>query len=118
LIAGRSIGRRANREGTRIPARLGTLWNAILALRAKARLREALERHAALNDSIKTLIVELAKEPQLTDDEVASARKVIERVVADDLELDDQKRLEKGLHQRSKIGEARYIKNLLPISCP
>lgn len=84
----------------------------------EARLGEALERHAALNDSIKTLIVELAKEPQLTDDEVASARKVIERVVADDLELDDQKRLEKGLHQRSKIGEARYIKNLLPISCP
>lgn len=90
-----------------------TLWNALLALRAKARFREALRARVLMDLEARTLVTRLAEHRRLTPVDEEAARLIIEQIAEEALSQSDTRWIEKGLYQKSKTGEKRYISDLL-----
>lgn len=88
--------------------------NALLALRAKQRLRVVLAERAGRDHEVRRLM-ELAARRRLDKFETEVARNVIE-ASAQQLPEEDRRLLEKGLHQTSTSGEQRFIGDLLSAS--
>jgi hypothetical protein len=90
-----------------------TLFESILDLRAKARVRKVLSRKAA-SDLALQLFVKQMTTPNEVDIEIASKAisDALAKLSEDELSDSDRRRVEEGLHQASKSGEWRYINML------
>src|SRR5712691_6935856 len=84
-----------------------TLWNAILALRAKERARDILHAETSVHE-----LIEIASRRPLNQEETERARRIIESA-AQHLVEKDRILIDKGLNQSSKSGERRYIHDLM-----
>ena len=92
-------------------AALGSLAEAIQALRAKSRLRVRVTsrlQHDAMLRALQTH----ALQSDLSDEDLAELHAVIENLV-NDLPERDQRLVRRSLQQPSKAGERRYIKEML-----
>lgn len=87
---------------------LVSLWGAVLALRAKQRLRTAISDRPSLTDSV----TELRAKKRLTEDDVDTARHIIEEAT-ESLSENDKRRVQIGLWQPSRLGEKRYIADVV-----
>ncbi|HWH56092.1 MAG TPA: hypothetical protein VN682_00605 [Terriglobales bacterium] len=87
------------------------LWESLLGLRAKSRLHHEIIARAKIDDVLRD-IIERANHAELTALEVEMVREEIEKVLSN-LSEKDQKLVEEGLSQPSRVGTKKYVTELL-----
>jgi hypothetical protein len=91
------------------------LYEAALSLRAKGRLKAAVQEAVIDNERLREAIMQ-ARLHEMTQSEFRSIQEEVEKVALSKLSISDQRRVGSGLHQPNQAGKSRYLHQILEFS--